>query len=467
MMDNLRLDRVGISNYRCFAECDVRLHPKLTVFVAENGRGKTAILDALSIALGPVVDEFTGIRQWARIESGDVRQVRQDGYMAAQVPTALSARGVIDGESLEWQVRRAVASTSGRTSTRDSTQLRKGAAALKGRLDSYSKHERKLPPPLPLIAYYGTGRLWAEQRLTEGRRRRDPSPLGRLSGYQDCLSSASSFKAFAAWYGYMMNAARNPTSVAADPNENPVKLLAAVRDATRVVLDPTGWTDLDWDFPPQGDESQTSGGQLVVEHPLHGKLPLSRLSDGVRNMIALVADVAHRCVRLNPHFGIEAARSTPGVLLIDEVDMHLHPGWQQEVVGLLQQAFPRLQLVVTTHSPQVLSTVDSESIYMLSITDGKGALDQPAYQTRGVESADVLARVMGVHAVPKVKEAQWLSLYRALVQAGEDDTPEAKKLLIRLVDHFGEQHPVMHEVNTLQRLQQFKRAHASTPKEGR
>jgi predicted ATP-binding protein involved in virulence len=458
MMDNLRLDRVGISNYRCFAECDVRLHPKLTVFVAENGRGKTAILDALSIALGPVVDEFTGIQKWARIESGDVRQVLEDGHMAPRVPTELSARGVIDGESLEWQVRRAVAATSGRTSARKLTQLRERAAALKGRLESYSKHEREIPPPLPLIAYYGTGRLWAEQRLTEGRRRRDPSPLGRLSGYQDCLSSASSFKTFAAWYGDMMNAARSPTLVAVDPNEHPAKLLAAVSDATRVVLEPTGWTDLDWDFPL---------GQLVVEHPLHGKFPLSRLSDGVRNMIALVADVAHRCVRLNPHFGIEAARSTPGVLLIDEVDMHLHPGWQQEVVGLLQQAFPRVQLVVTTHSPQVLSTVDSESIYMLSITDGRGALDQPAYQTRGVESADVLARVMGVHAMPKVKEAQWLSLYRALVQAGEDETPEAKELLIRLVDHFGEQHPVMHEVNTLQRLQQFKRAHASTPKEGR
>ena len=96
----------------------------------------------------------------------------------------------------------------------------------------------------------------------------------------------------------------------------------------------------------------------MVEHPEYGRLPLSSLSDGVRNMIALIADIAHRCARLNPHLSEEAARQTPGVLLIDEVDMHLHPRWQQLVVDLLRKAFPSLQIILSTHSPHVLSTVE-------------------------------------------------------------------------------------------------------------
>ena len=77
---------------------------------------------------------------------------------------------------------------------------------------------------------------------------------------------------------------------------------------------------------------------------------ISILSDGVRNMIALVADIARRCASLNPHLNEAAARLTPGVLLIDEVDMHLHPRWQQLVVGLLQNAFPAMQMILSTHS---------------------------------------------------------------------------------------------------------------------
>jgi predicted ATP-binding protein involved in virulence len=144
---------------------------------------------------------------------------------------------------------------------------------------------------------------------------------------------------------------------------------------------------------------------------------------------------------------------------VDEIDMHLHPGWQQEVIGLLQQAFPLVQLIVTTHSPQVLSTVDRESIRVIAVRDGVGTLDLPQHQTRGVESADVLARVMGVHTVPKVEQARWLTEYRALVQTGQDESDKAKALWNRLVDHFGEQHPAMDEIATLRRLQDFKRAH--------
>jgi predicted ATP-binding protein involved in virulence len=227
-------------------------------------------------------------------------------------------------------------------------------------------------------------------------------------------------------------------------------------------MEPTGWTTIDWEWIlplRDGQNRWRTEGEVVVEHEIHGRHPLSRLSDGVRNTVALVADVAQRCVRLNPHLGEEAALCTPGVLLIDEVDMHLHPGWQQQFVRLLQRAFPLLQLIVTTHSPQVLSTVDYESVRVITVDNGTATFRQPEFQTRGVESADVLARVMGVHSVPEVEEALWLSQYRALIQEDATETDDARRILKDLLEHFGGAHPVMHEISTLQRLQAFKLAH--------
>jgi predicted ATP-binding protein involved in virulence len=126
-------------------------------------------------------------------------------------------------------------------------------------------------------------------------------------------------------------------------------------------------------------------------------------------MIALIADIARRCASLNPHLGEEAATRTPGVLLIDEVDMHLHPRWQQLVIDLLRQTFPCLQMILSTHSPHVLSTVDKESIRVIRLRDSRGLVETPKFQTRGVQSADVLASIMEVDPTPQLREAQlWL-----------------------------------------------------------
>jgi len=454
-METLRLDKLDVTNFRCFGSCEVEFHPKLTVFVAENAQGKTALLEAVSIALGPLVDELTETRQSKGLEFGDVRQVRTaEGAMQPVVPTLLAARGVLDGERLNWGVRRRSASPRGRTITMGLTELRGRTQAMRSRLDRNTH--------LPLIAYYGTGRLRLEEPQATTRRRQDDTVLGRLGGYKDFASSSSSFKTFSAWYGDMVHQARSSTLSAVPTNENPVSFLSCVRCAVAEVLEPTGWTTLDWEWTPplrEGQNRWQTEGEVVVEHEIHGRHSLLRLSDGVRNTVALVAHVAQRCVCLNPHLGEEAALCTPGVLLVDEVVMHLHPGWQQLFVGLLQRAFPLLQLIVTTHSPQVLSTVDYESVRVITVDNGTATFRQPEFQTRGVESADVLARVMGVHSVPKVKEALWLSRYRALIQEDATESEEATRILTDLNEHFGSEHPVMYEISTLQRLQAFKLAH--------
>lgn len=445
----LRLDKLTLRNFRCFAECTIDLHPELTVLVADNAKGKTAILDAIGIAFGLFVRWLSKTEPTHGFSREDIRVVRKDSSeMVAVLPTEFRAEGIVCGQPLKWNRTLASSSRRARTSLKKALGLEAAAIKLLQELNAYEVGSKPENPILPFIAFYGTGRLWSTHRLTEGRRTIDRAGIARLTAYSDCLSSSSSFKSFVLWYRTMNGLLKGGASRALGRDERPEAQLAAVNEAVRIVLEPTGWRNIGW---------HAEGRTLVVEHPDLGRLPLSLLSDGVRNMIALVADIAHRCVRLNPQFGEEAARRTPGILLIDEVDMHLHPRWQQLVMDLLRRAFPTMQMVVTTHSPHVLSTVDKSCIRVVRLQDSRGVLETPSFQTRGVESADVLATIMGVDPMPQVEEASWLSAYRGMIEDGLAEQSDALVLRAKIVNHFGEKHPLVLDCDRLLRFQALRR----------
>lgn len=448
---HLRLNRFRLKNFRCFGECEIELHPDLTVLVAENGQGKTAILDAIGIALGFFTDTIAGAVQSHKFYLYDVRLVPGSaGTMDPVLPTQFDAHGYVSGQELHWS--RALRSYGhSRNSTKEAESLRQAANALNAEINADLALGTQSSLILPLVAFYGTGRLWSEHRLTEGKKSFVTRPHERLSGYIDCLSSSSSFKGMVAWYENKWNEVRDPR-FSTELTKN-VALIRAVQEAINIVMTPTGWRELDWDPERRG---------LVVEHASYGRLPLSALSDGVRNMVALVGDVARRCASLNPSLSEDAARKTPGVLLIDEVDMHLHPRWQQFVVDLLRKAFPCLQIILSTHSPHVLSTVSKESIRIIRLRDGAGLIETPIMQTRGIQSADVLSSIMRVDPVPELEEARWLTEYKALIEDGKIETDDAQLLRSKLVAHFGETHPVILDCERLLRFQKFrvKRVHS-------
>jgi predicted ATP-binding protein involved in virulence len=446
--DRLRLDRLVLHNFRCFEKCTLDLHPEMTVLVADNGHGKTALLDAIGIALGSFIDAVSLQNTVHRLTREDVRITpNASGSMHRATSTQFHAVGVFRNTRVTWGRALRSGRISARNTTKDTVELAAPTAELYEELRDFSNKITNKQPTFPLVVFYGTGRLWSTHRLTIHKIFKRDVAVDRLLGYTDCLSPSSSFNAFVHWYGILANALRHGSAAALGPDERPEKMLAAVRAATKTVLEPTGWRDIDWDFTHR---------ELVAEHPQHGKLPLRALSDGVRNMVALVADMAHRCARLNPHFGEDAALKTPGIALIDEVDMHLHPKWQQRILELLQRAFPAVQFVVSTHSPQVLSTVDKDCIRVIRVRDGEATLETPRFQTRGVESADVLSNIMGVDPVPQVEEARLLSTYRGLIEDGQADAPEAQELRARLLEHFGVQHPLMVDCDRLIRFQALK-----------
>ena len=133
-----------------------------------------------------------------------------------------------------------------------------------------------------------------------------------------------------------------------------------------------------------------------------------------------------------------------GIVLIDEIELHLHPSWQQKIILILRESFPNIQFIMTTHSPHVLSTVDKTEIRILK----NNLVEQPNLQTKGVASSDILEQIMGTYSIPIiVKEAIWVNDYLRFIQNNQHESEEAQKLFEKLVNHFDKDHPVISSIN--------------------
>jgi predicted ATP-binding protein involved in virulence len=292
---------------------------------------------------------------------------------------------------------------------------------------------------LPLIAYYGTNRLRERVTASEAANEQEFETefFSRTAGYKDCLDPSSSYKYFEKWFGYAAKAdfdlrgqqreQMGGNYVEADTAYTP--LIKAVAEAVEVVLAYSGWKNLRFSFVHRN---------LVMTHPDMGVLEISQLSDGVRSMIAMAADIAHRAVRLNAMLGREAVIKTPGLVLIDEVDLHLHPAWQQTVLESLLAAFPGIQFVVTTHSPQVISSVPDKCIRIIE----DGQVFTAPKGTQGAESSRILKRVFGTELRPPANEnTKLLRDYMDLVFADKWAEPEALAMRRRLDEIFSDEEP--------------------------
>ncbi|MDB6443196.1 AAA family ATPase [Pseudomonas sp. 21TX0197] len=447
----MKLDKLRLKNYRGFEQFEIEFHKNLTVLIAPNGGGKTTILDAARVALWPYVKGFdlgsqTG--KSASIQTDDVRMaLMAEDNMEPQTPSSIEAWG--DWSKTECKkhwIQQRLRMKKGTNTT--------GDAAVK-KMTEYGRSLEKLvradqPVTLPLVTYLGTSRLWFEGRFSSiaAETTLDKSEYSRTSGYLNCMSYTSSFKAFTAWYGWVYRSYRELQLIAlekktelSETGRRFEQTIHVIKTAINtLVTAATGWHDLEY--------SASHQQQLVMYHPQHGVLPVEILSDGLRNAIAMVADLAFRAYKLNPHLGANAPLETPGVALIDEVDMFLHPQWQQTIVGSLQAAFPELQFIVTTHSPQVLSTVRRENIRVIGPdVDGQLIAALPLGMTYGEPSGDVLQSVMQVDPQPPVEEKAGLQRVTEMVDQGLYDDPDAIQLMQVLVEALGEQHP------QLQRLQ--------------
>ena len=417
------VSKIRMKNFRCYTDFTMHFNPGVTVIVAENGKGKTAILDGLAITMAPYLAAFPGIKT-RNFQPNDVRMVLdtaesrnelQIQRMKYLLPVTLEMEvKADDGKSYSWK--RELKTVKGRTSSSVSARLvseygKKVAEAL----NQPDDHQLLLP----VIGYYGTSRMWNDSSLLK----RKKVDLARSSGYVECLEPSGSYNTFAQWFRYASESALEYDRIIVEKNleaKNPYReILKAINKAIITCIRSMGWTDLKYSFAAQN---------LLICHPEKGELPLEAMSDGARSVISMAADIAYRMARLNPDLGEDVTLNTPGIVLIDEVDMHLHPSWQQTVVNDLIKAFPKVQFIVTTHSPQVLTSVPAECIRILHWDNDLVDIEEPSFSL-GAESSQLLRDIQHVESRPSsLPIVKTLQRYLQLVTEDNWDSEEALEL---------------------------------------
>ena len=367
---SFKMKKITLKNYRGFENMEFSFSDRFNLFLGDNGSGKTSVLDALALVLSSI---FIGLEEKGKsfaIKDGDVRQVSHiyDGEvrMEPNYPVSIAAEGLVMGKTVHWTKNR----KGGITQTDD------GDWDLTAITENFTRHVREgNPVTLPLIAYYGTGRLW----LRKDNEKVDPiSPVSRLFAYNDCLDPRSNEKELVRWM--------KEQELTAIQRKKKSNLYEAVKKAIIDCIEE--YKEIWFDFREDAIMVKLQDGQ---------SLPAHYTSDGYRNMIAMVADIASKMSILNPHLGTRVTQRTPGIVLIDELDLHLHPTWQRRVVGDLLRTFPRVQFIATSHSPFIVQSLKSpEELIDLD----KGA---KTYEKVDMSIEDIAEHIMNVEIPQKSK----------------------------------------------------------------
>ncbi len=221
-----------------------------------------------------------------------------------------------------------------------------------------------------------------------------------------------------------------------------LKLTDTERESARVAAKAAILADALKRFVPNCENLRPSdtdsGGQVIDVRPT--TIEVAQLSDGERGTLALVLDLTRRLAQANPEMTDPAAEAE-AVVLIDEIDLHLHPKWQRQIVRNLRAAFPHCQFIATTHSPQVIGEVEHDRIQI--IADGQVYSPTHSY---GVDSSRVLEEIMD--ADPRAQEVSTL-LSQISMEVGKQRYESARGLLVQLIDMLGEDDPEVTRIRTL------------------
>ncbi len=402
----MKLKSVEIENYRAIEKLKLPLDPSLTVLHGDNGCGKTSVLSAIAVGLGhedllgPLLDVFTYFCE------GDWREG------AGNPRVSLTAT---DGNASERQGTKSV--------IRRKKEEEKMLAFQEDLGKALVDNSRAESNDMPLGVLYGTDRIVSDVPASVVSPRQLPRPILRFDALKGALSARTDFEDLFAWFYFKEDEELREQKERRDFNYQ-LKEVSAVRQAISSML-------------PEVSDPRTESNppRFVVswesEQGRVEKLSLDQLSGGYRIVLALAADLARRMVQANPH--LDDPLTSEAVVLIDEVELHLHPSWQQRMLIDLARTFPNAQFIVSTHSPQVLTTVEPQHIVELVRAGDRIVAGPPAGPTYGAEAGDVLSAVMGVNERPPENDfTKALDRYRRLVSEDKGESEEALALREKL-----------------------------------
>jgi predicted ATP-binding protein involved in virulence len=385
----MRIEELTIKNFNGFEHRTFKFNPRFNLLVGDNATGKTSVLDALAVAAG---SWFLGLRGYEKSRGISPEEVRVaahahlDSYtFEKQFPSRIECTGVVMGERISWV--RELQREGGRTTNVNAKSITEVAGEAERRVRNGEEIT------LPLICSYGTERLWFE--ATHRVRKAPPNGVAhrpsRLDGYRDCFNFTIQETALIDWI-------RDQSTVSLQTKQDTIAL-GVVKNAIMQCV--------------EGAKSLYYDGRykdLVVVLNEGGPQLFDNLSDGQRIMLTLVGDLASRAAILNPHLGDAALRETPGVVIVDELDLHLHPKWQRRVIHDLKTTFPSFQFIATTHSPQLVGEAKADEVMLL---DGGETTTPP--RSFGIDSSRILEEVMGAGSRDQFVEGLLTGLFKSIV----------------------------------------------------
>lgn len=394
----MKINSMDIKNYRSFSELHVDFDPRLTVFVGANGSGKTTILDALAIFLEMIADSYLRYPDDIVISLKDVK-IQRDKIDEIIFDPQIAYKFYYknnDNNFLDYTVYH--------------HQLRIQELDNINEINNIIKNNIK-----PVVVNYGSKRIVNTYQHESG------AHSEYEYAFKNAFYAEIDFSSTLTWF-IEKSAEEAMQGRRKRDLDYTIPELDAARKAVSKALG-------DYNEP----YADGTPPQLFITHTATPDIPLNiqQLSDGYRTMLALVMDLARRMALAAQKYKneIKNALDYPAIVLIDEVELHLHPAWQQRVLPSLLEIFPNTQFIVTTHSPQIISSIEPKHLRILS----QNRISPPSSSTYGAESQRVLEEVFGVTARYSENEAKkTLDAYFELIHKGEYESEQAKEYRSKL-----------------------------------
>ena len=412
------IKELTLENFKGFDKLNMFFHPQLTVLVGVNGSGKTSILEGIAIAISTMFVNMDGLTA----RGIDKAKAHLKSYMIGstkdvqpQFPVKVKASAFANQNDITWT--RTLNRLNGQTTTVDAKEMIDQGVALQRRL-----REGDTAVKLPIIAYYGTGRLWDYHK-------EKPNDVfktnNRSNGYIDCVDGTANIKLMMNWFKKMTVQKYQNQELGLGSLPELDAVYKAMENCYKRI---TGNDDVKIQYNMGTNELEIAytdaSGELM-------RMPINQLSDGYKSTISLVADIAYRMAVLNPQLLEKVCLETEGIILIDEVDLHLHPTWQQRILSDLTAIFPKVQFIVTTHAPAVISTVKSENIVMLD----KGEVFEPSGEVHGKDVNTIMSGIMKTAERPAAIKQLFADFYGFI---DSNDVEKADVVLQKIKEQIGE-----------------------------